>query len=148
LNAAFYEYSFLLKKSQVCFLLFSILRNRALALPYVFVFVNRRSIEMPTYEYRCENCGYEMEAFQSMKDEPLKKCPECSKNKLKRLIGTGAGIIFKGSGFYETDYRSDSYKKAEQKDKSGSSSSDSKKATDSGSKEKPKDKKDAKAGVN
>lgn len=102
---------------------------------------------MPTYEYKCENCGHKLEVFQSMLEDPLKKCPECSKNKLKRLIGTGAGIIFKGSGFYETDYRSESYKKAEQKDKSSGSGSDSTTGKDSGSKEKAKDKKDAKAGV-
>ncbi len=67
---------------------------------------------MPTYDYRCEACGHEHEAFQSITANPLRKCPNCGKLKLKRLIGTGAGIIFKGSGFYETDYRSDSYKKA------------------------------------
>lgn len=66
---------------------------------------------MPTYEYQCDACGYEMEEFQSITAKPLKKCPKCKKNKLVRLIGTGAGIIFKGSGFYETDYRSEGYKK-------------------------------------
>jgi putative FmdB family regulatory protein len=66
---------------------------------------------MPTYEYRCDACGHELEEFQSMSAKVLKKCPECGKNKLVRLIGTGAGIIFKGSGFYETDYRSEGYKK-------------------------------------
>ena len=66
---------------------------------------------MPTYEYKCANCGHVMEAFQSITAKPLKKCPECGKMKLNRLLGTGAGLIFKGSGFYETDYRSDSYKK-------------------------------------
>ncbi|RMD74235.1 MAG: zinc ribbon domain-containing protein [Lentisphaerae bacterium] len=59
---------------------------------------------MPTYEYRCTECGHEFEAFQSMTAEPLAECPQC-KGRLKRLIGTGAGIIFKGSGFYETDYK-------------------------------------------
>lgn len=72
---------------------------------------------MPTYGYICGECGHEFDAFQSMKDEPLKKCPKCNKNKLKRAIGAGAGIIFKGSGFYCTDYRSDSYKKSSDKDK-------------------------------
>ena len=67
---------------------------------------------MPVYEYACKACEHEFELFHSMKDAPKKKCPECGKLKLKRLIGTGAGVIFKGSGFYETDYRSDSYKKA------------------------------------
>ena len=64
---------------------------------------------MPTYEYECEKCGHRFELFQSMKDEPKKRCPKC-KGKVKRLIGTGAGMIFKGSGFYVTDYRSDSSK--------------------------------------
>lgn len=67
---------------------------------------------MPTYEYRCKSCGHEMELFQSMSDAPKRKCPECGKNALERLIGTGAAIVFKGSGFYQTDYRSESYKKA------------------------------------
>ncbi len=67
---------------------------------------------MPTYEYRCEACGAELELFQSMSEAPKRKCPECGKQKLKRKIGSGAGIIFKGSGFYQTDYRSESYKKA------------------------------------
>lgn len=67
---------------------------------------------MPTYEYRCGSCGHEFELFQSMKDAPKRKCPKCEKNALERLIGTGAAVLFKGSGFYETDYRSESYKKA------------------------------------
>ncbi|AQQ69921.1 putative regulatory protein, FmdB family [Limihaloglobus sulfuriphilus] len=77
---------------------------------------------MPTYDYMCEGCGYEFEKFQSMSASALRKCPECGKMKLKRLIGTGAGIIFKGSGFYETDYRSDSYKQAAKSENSGSES--------------------------
>jgi len=72
---------------------------------------------MPTYDYRCNACDVEFELFQSMKDKPKKKCPECGKNALERLIGTGAGIIFKGGGFYETDYRSESYKKDAKADK-------------------------------
>src|SRR4051794_14968972 len=67
---------------------------------------------MPTYDYKCNACGHRMELFQSMKDAPKRKCPECGKNALERLIGTGAALIFKGSGFYQTDYRSESYKKA------------------------------------
>ena len=90
---------------------------------------------MPTYEYACDNCGHEFEEFQSITAKPLKKCPSCGKSKLQRLIGTGAGVIFKGSGFYETDYRSESYKKAaeaEKKAASGSSTADdAKKAGDS-----------------
>ena len=73
---------------------------------------------MPTYDYVCDICGCEFEKFQPITAGPLKKCPKCGKLKLKRLIGTGAGIIFKGKGFYETDYRSDSYKKGKEKEKS------------------------------
>ena len=60
---------------------------------------------MPTYEYACQKCGHQFEQFQSMRDEPLKKCPKCGKTGVKRLLGTGAGLIFKGSGFYITDYK-------------------------------------------
>ena len=65
---------------------------------------------MPTYEYACEACGHKFEEFQSIKAKPTTKCPVCKKNKVKRLISAGAGFIFKGSGFYITDYRSDKYK--------------------------------------
>ena len=75
---------------------------------------------MPTYDYRCDACGHEFELFQQMSAPVKKKCPECSKLKLKRLIGTGSGVMFKGSGFYETDYRSDSYKKAAKADRESS----------------------------
>ncbi|MDR2643273.1 MAG: zinc ribbon domain-containing protein [Planctomycetaceae bacterium] len=67
---------------------------------------------MPSYEYKCDACGYEFEEFQGIKDSPLKKCPQCKKNKLRRLISGGAAIVFKGSGFYQTDYRSEKYKKS------------------------------------
>ena len=68
---------------------------------------------MPTYDYECQKCGHRYEVFQSMKDARFTDCPlETCDGAVKRLLGTGAGIIFKGSGFYETDYRSDSYKKA------------------------------------
>jgi putative FmdB family regulatory protein len=78
---------------------------------------------MPTYDYQCQKCGHRYEVFQSMKDDRLTDCPlETCDGKVKRLLGTGAGIIFKGSGFYETDYRSDSYKKAASADKSSGSS--------------------------
>lgn len=60
---------------------------------------------MPTYDYACEHCGHTFEAFQSMRDDRLKTCPKCGKARLKRLLGTGAGLIFKGSGFYITDYK-------------------------------------------
>jgi len=63
---------------------------------------------MPTYEYKCENCGYQFDTIQSMKDAPLKECPECHENTLKKLISGGAGLIFKGSGFYLTDYKNKS----------------------------------------
>ena len=72
---------------------------------------------MPTYDYRCDGCGHEFERFQSMTDKVLRTCPECGERKLKRLIGSGGAVIFKGSGFYQTDYRSASYKKAAEADK-------------------------------
>ena len=71
---------------------------------------------MPTYEYRCDGCGHQFELFQQMTDPVKRKCPKCGKPRLQRLIGTGAGVIFKGGGFYETDYRSDSYKQAAEAD--------------------------------
>jgi len=67
---------------------------------------------MPTYQYVCDACGHQFDEFQSFSDTPLKKCPECGKAKLRRLFGAGAAVIFKGSGFYQTDYRSESYKTA------------------------------------
>jgi putative FmdB family regulatory protein len=67
---------------------------------------------MPTYEYHCDACEHHFDEFQSINDKPLKKCPVCAKPKLRRVFGAGAAIIFKGSGFYQTDYRSESYKKA------------------------------------
>jgi putative FmdB family regulatory protein len=73
---------------------------------------------MPTYDYQCQACDHQLEAFHSMSAEPLKDCPSCGKPELKRLIGPGAGLLFKGSGFYQTDYRSDSYKKAAEKESS------------------------------
>jgi len=65
---------------------------------------------MPTYEYECSACGGSFEIFHSISEPPRKKCPSCGKNRLKRLMGAGAGLIFKGSGFYITDYRSEAYK--------------------------------------
>lgn len=97
---------------------------------------------MPTYDYECSACGHKFEQFQSITAAPLKKCPECGKSKVKRLIGTGAGIIFKGSGFYITDYRSDSYKAAAKADSDksggGEKKSDSKSETKSESKSESK----------
>jgi len=74
---------------------------------------------MPTYAYACGQCGHQFEAFQSITAKPMRKCPACGRSSLKRLIGTGAGIIFKGSGFYCTDYRSDSYTAAAKKETGG-----------------------------
>lgn len=85
---------------------------------------------MPTYEYHCDACGNDFEEFQSITSKPIRKCPKCGKLKVRRLIGTGSGMIFKGSGFYITDYRSEGYK-------------DSAKADQGGGKDKPAD---AKAG--
>ena len=75
---------------------------------------------MPTYDYQCEACNHEWELFQSMNDSPVKRCPKCKKQKAKRLLGLGAGLIFKGTGFYETDYKKKSG--GEPKDNSSSSS--------------------------
>ena len=72
---------------------------------------------MPTYEYRCSACDHTFELFQSIKAPSVRKCPQCGKLKVKRIIGIGAGVIFKGSGFYQTDYRSESYRKGAEKDK-------------------------------
>ena len=72
---------------------------------------------MPTYDYACDACRHEFEEMQSFSDPPLVKCPKCGKKKLRRLFGTGAAVLFKGSGFYETDYRSESYKSGEKAEK-------------------------------
>jgi len=115
---------------------------------------------MPTYEYHCEKCGQNFDAFQSMRDQPYKECPkdlcrlpEWGHGKVKRLLGTGAGLIFKGSGFYTTDYRSDSYKEAAKKEAPAASSGSEKSAssTESGktsppAKTKTAEKKPAKEG--
>lgn len=105
---------------------------------------------MPTYDYQCDACGHKFELFQSIKADPEKRCPECKKLKLRRLIGAGAAIVFKGSGFYQTDYRSKSYqdqaaketkstesKPTESKSETKSSSSD-KPAASGGAKSEPK----------
>ena len=77
---------------------------------------------MPTYDYHCDACEHEFEHFQTITSPLLKTCPECGKNRLRRLFGTGAALVFKGSGFYTTDYRSDKYKEAAKADKSSSES--------------------------
>jgi putative FmdB family regulatory protein len=78
---------------------------------------------MPTYDYQCRKCDHTWELFQPITAKPVKKCPECGKQSARRIIGPGAGIIFKGSGFYQTDYRSDSYKKGADADKKSTDSS-------------------------
>ncbi len=94
---------------------------------------------MPTYQYECQSCGHAFERFQSMNDEPVKRCPEC-RCKVKRLIGTGAGIIFKGSGFYETDYRSSSYTESKKKEETSSSSESKSTKSESSEKKSKSDK--------
>jgi putative FmdB family regulatory protein len=71
---------------------------------------------MPTYEYECGACEHRFEKYQSMNDKPIKKCPKCGKAKVRRIISGGAGVLFKGSGFYQTDYRSKGYKESAKKD--------------------------------
>jgi len=90
---------------------------------------------MPTYDYECQACGYTFEKFQPITASPVRRCPRCGRMKIRRLIGAGAGILFKGSGFYQTDYRSSAYKEAAKNDKPPSDSKPS-----------GKDAKDAKAG--
>ncbi len=91
---------------------------------------------MPTYDYECDACEHEFELFQSI-SEPLKrKCPECGKLKLRRLFGTGAAVVFKGSGFYQTDYRSESYKQAAEKDKKPAKKDGDSKSSDKSAKKK------------
>ncbi len=96
---------------------------------------------MPTYDYECDACGHLFELFQGINDPIKRKCPECKKLKLRRLFGTGAAILFKGSGFYETDYRSDSYKSDAKK----ASSAETKSKSDSTSNKKSSKKSDSKS---
>jgi putative FmdB family regulatory protein len=88
---------------------------------------------MPTYDYVCDGCGHAFELFQSMTEPVKKTCPKCKKKKLRRLIGAGGAIVFKGSGFYKTDYRSDSYKKGAAADSGGGKSDGAKKSEGGGS---------------
>ena len=92
---------------------------------------------MPTYDYICEKCGIEFEEFQSITAKPLRKCPQCGKRGLKRLIGSGSAVIFKGAGFYETDYRSENYKSGE---KTAKEKTEKKKDTAKSEDKKPKKK--------
>jgi putative FmdB family regulatory protein len=80
---------------------------------------------MPTYEYECEACGHRFEKFQSITAKPVRTCPDCGKPRCKRLLGTGSALIFRGSGFYATDYRSKSYREAAKKDKGGAKAAES-----------------------
>ena len=80
---------------------------------------------MPTYDYECSACEHRFEHFQKITDDPLVVCPKCKRKKLIRLFGTGAAVVFKGSGFYQTDYRSESYRKGASSDKASSESSGS-----------------------
>jgi putative FmdB family regulatory protein len=93
---------------------------------------------MPTYEYKCDACGNEFERFQSITAPPVKRCPECGKAKVRRLIGTGAGLIFKGSGFYITDYRDKSYSDKAKSESGGGGSTDGKAETRSDAKSESK----------
>lgn len=95
---------------------------------------------MPTYEYQCDACDHNFDEFQSFSEKPLKKCPKCGKPKLRRMFGTGAAILFKGSGFYKTDYRSESYKSAAKAEQAQAKPAESKsEATDAGKSAKPSD---------
>ena len=88
---------------------------------------------MPTYDYICDSCKHEFEAYESIKSDPQTLCPKCAEQKLRRKIGPGAAILFKGSGFYQTDYRSDSYKESAKADKPPESSSSSTSSTSTSS---------------
>src|SRR5437660_9909152 len=100
---------------------------------------------MRTYEYVDDACEHQFDEFQSMMDKPLKKCPKCKKPKLRRLFGTGAAVIFKGSGFYQTDYRSESYKSAAKAEQDASKPPSSDKSTTNGTASKPSSEEGAKS---
>ncbi|MCL4222540.1 MAG: zinc ribbon domain-containing protein [Phycisphaerales bacterium] len=98
---------------------------------------------MPTYDYRCGNCEHEFELFQSMSEPARRKCPNCGRNTLERLIGTGAAVLFKGSGFYQTDYRSESYKKAAKSESGESTTTKTESRSETKAETKPKREKSA-----
>jgi putative FmdB family regulatory protein len=100
---------------------------------------------MPTYEYKCDACGLEFERFQQMSAAPVKKCPRCGKRKVRKLISAGAGMIFKGSGFYITDYRDQGYKDSAKADTAAPSETKSDSKTDAKSDSKAEAKTDSKA---
>jgi putative FmdB family regulatory protein len=87
---------------------------------------------MPTYEYHCDACEHHFDEFQSITEPALKKCPKCRKQKLRRIFGTGAAVLFKGSGFYQTDYRSESYKSAAKAEQEAAKPATSEKAATNG----------------
>lgn len=86
---------------------------------------------MPTYDYECDSCEHSFELFQSITEPVKRKCPRCGRKSLRRLFGTGAAILFKGSGFYQTDYRSESYRKGVEAEKKSADSASGSKASDS-----------------
>ena len=104
---------------------------------------------MPTYEYQCPDCDHLFEKFQSITAKPIRKCPVCLRRRVRRLIGAGAGLIFRGSGFYQTDYRSEGYQKAATAEKEAAKpkakSDDGKKSSTTNVNEKPKKKADKKS---
>jgi putative FmdB family regulatory protein len=100
---------------------------------------------MPTYEYKCSACKHGFEVFQSIKDAAKRKCPKCGKSALERVIGPGGAVIFKGSGFYQTDYRSESYKKAVEADKPKTEGASESKPTEAKAESKPEKKTEPKA---
>ncbi len=88
---------------------------------------------MPTYDYECKSCEHKFELFQSITEPVKRKCPQCKRNTLRRLFGTGAALLFKGSGFYQTDYRSESYRKGAEADKKAADGGTGKAASGTGS---------------
>jgi len=89
---------------------------------------------MPTYDYKCDACGHTFERFQSITARSIRTCPECKERRVRRLLGTGAGFLFRGSGFYETDYRSEQYKKEAKADRERSEKKESKSSGEGGAK--------------